>query len=146
MVPIIITATGLRTLKSSLARPYRLRPGPPISTRGMSTDLEPLAPIGTWELTSRRGRCAGRPPPAAANVNERKRRLVRCADVRCSSSASSSRGARVHAALGDEASLNRLQPGLGPISVDDDHLLAAVEMTTLRSTPSISPHALRRHV
>ena len=63
MVPIIITATGLRTLKSSLARPYRLRPGPPSSTRGMSTDLEALAPIGPWELTSRRGRCAGQPPP-----------------------------------------------------------------------------------
>jgi hypothetical protein len=48
MVPIIITATGLRTLKSSLDRPYRLRPGSPISTRGMSTDLEALAPLGTW--------------------------------------------------------------------------------------------------
>ena len=82
MVPIIITATGLRTLKSSLTRPYRLRPGPRSSTRGMSTDLEALAPIGTWELTSRRGRCAGQPPPAAANVNELELRLVRCADVR----------------------------------------------------------------
>jgi hypothetical protein len=110
MVPIIITATGLCTLKSSLARPYRLRPGPPSSTRGMSTDLEALAPIGTWELTSRRGRCAG-PPPAAANMNELERRLA-----------------------------------WGISSVDDDHLLAAVEMTTLRSPPSISLHALRRHV
>ena len=82
MVPIIITASGLCTLKSSRARPYRLRPGPPSSTSGMSTDLEALAPIGTWELTSRRGRCAGQPPPAAANVNELELRLVRCADVR----------------------------------------------------------------
>jgi len=144
MVRIIITATGQRTLKSSLARPYRLRPGAPISTRGMSTDLERLAPIGTWELTSRRGRCAG--PPAAANVNELERRLVRCADVRWLQQRIVFTGARVYAAFGDEASLRRLQPGLGHISVDDDHLLAAVEMTTLRSPPSISSHALRRHV
>ena len=145
MVPIIITATGLRTLKSSLARPYRLRPGSPISTRGMSTDLETLAPLGTWELTPGED-AALAAPPAAANVNELERPLVRCADVRWLQQRIVFTGARVHAALGDEASLNRLQPGLGRISVDDDHLLAAVEMTTLRSPQSISPHALRRHV
>jgi hypothetical protein len=85
MVPIIITATGLRTLKSSPARPYRLRPGPPSSTRGMSTDLEALGWRRSAPGNSPPGEdaaLAGPPPPAAANVNELKRRLVRCADVR----------------------------------------------------------------
>lgn len=62
MVPIIITATGLRTLNSSRARPYRLRPGPPSSTRGMSTDLVALAPIGTWELTPGEDAALAGPP------------------------------------------------------------------------------------
>lgn len=74
MVPIIIRATELRTLKSSLARRYRLPAGSPISTRGMSTDLETLAPLGFWEINlpartlrwptppCRQGDRAGAPP------------------------------------------------------------------------------------